>query len=482
MPSTSHDFAIPPIATRTAGIAAVYGVLTIVMVWSRFAGIGESLWHDEIYTVQHFIVPGPPGFFGRYNPNDHILFSVLAWLTVQLPGLGDSAYRLWSVLPFIAAVGATTAWLHRRAGTWVATLFALLSTTSSQLLILSTEARGYGLAFFAMAIMTIAAYEAHTRAGSAALTSFAAAGIIGCWTLPTFALPLVGVSAVLLTQPSIRRRLILRLAVAFAAIGCWYAIPASALIDSRGQQFGVQLPWHAPLTGAATELAAAFVPSIDASAMFPMLIMLPILVAGVRAARTAMPGLVALTGAPITCTFLVLTLARFYVEERFVSYLLVPILILAAFGLKRLLTDTRPPHFFISATYSLLLVSTAVLAFALFSARHARLPQEADREAASTVAIALKNVPRPVVLNTLHPNDVLFYLKGVHPFQVGGGNLEGEICSPATRKTGVIFVQQPFGIRPVDTSCLARHGASMHVWHQWDRGQRITVWVAPPAV
>jgi hypothetical protein len=468
---------------RTSSLVAVasYSVIGAALLWSRFASIDQSLWHDEIYTVQHFVVHGPSGSFGRYNTNDHILFSVLAWLTVRLPGLSDSAYRLWSIVPFVAAVVLVTAWLHVRAGSFVAIVFALLCTTSTQLLILSTEARGYGLAFLAMAVMTVTALEALRGMSSAALNGFTTAGVLGCWTLPTFALPFTGLIAILISERALRRRLITRLGFALVALAAWYAAPASALINSRAQRFGAPLPWHAPLTGAGTELASAFVPSLDATALLPMLVVIPTLALGLVVSRAAIPEVTTITAVPVAFTFLVLTLTRFYVEERFVSYLLVPIFILTAFGLKGLVIDTRPPGWVGTVTYATGLTAVALFAFIVISTRDARMPEEANREAAGAVTSALLREARPVIVNTRYPDDLLYYAKEVHPLRVAARGLERRICSPAMRKTGLIYVEQPYGIRPVNTSCLVRQGASVQMWRQWDRGGRISVWVLPPA-
>jgi hypothetical protein len=478
---TKRELARSSRAVRRVLVGATYVALAAALVWSRLAGIRSSLWHDEIYTVRQFIVPGPSAIFGDYNPNDHILLSVVGWLTVRLPGLGDTAYRVWSVVPFIAAVTVVTVWLHRRAGYFVAVLFALLCTTSSQLLILSTEARGYGLAFCAMAVMTVAAYEAFNSSTSGWLTLFAVAGVAGCWTLPTFALPFIATSAVLSQRVAIRRGLVVRFAVASVAIAGWYALPASALVNSRTQKFGVPLPWHAPLTGAATELAAAYIPSLNAAAVFPMLAVTPVLAAGIYATRKTMPGLLGLTVIPVVFTFSVLTITRFYVEERFLSYLLLPIFVLTAFGFKRLTTETRMPHWFATTTYSTVLIVAGLLVFAIFASRHGRLPREANRDAAGTVSAALAVAERPVIFNTHAPDDVLYYLKGVNARRRGPGRVERTICSPALRRTGAIFVQQPFGVRTVPTACLTRYGAHVRVWRQWDRGLSISVWVLPPS-
>jgi hypothetical protein len=169
------------------------------------------------------------------------------------------------------------------------------------------------------------------------------------------------------------------------------------------------------------------------------------------------------------------------VEERFLSYLLVPIFILAAFGIKKLTAETPLPQWIASTTYSAALLAAGMLVFAVFALRHARLPQEANREAAGTIAAALKETQRPVVFNTHDPHDVLYYLHGVHALTPSHRHVERIICSPEARRTGVIFVEQPFGVRTVDTDCLEHNGARVRVWRQWDRGLSISVWVLPPA-
>jgi mannosyltransferase len=467
------------LSIRRLAVVATYGVLTSLLIWSRFAELGSSLWHDEIYTIQRFVVPGPTAIFGKYNTNDHMLFSVLAWLTVRLSGLGDSAYRLWAVVPSVAGVALVTGWLHRRAGAAAAILFAFLCTTSTQLLLLSTEARGYGIAFFAMAVMTVSAYEASTRKTPRSVSLVAASGVVGCITLPTFVLPFLGVSLVLLGNPRLRQWLTIRLELAFAAIAAWYAVPAPTLLASRSQEFGVRLPWHAPLTGAATELAAAFVPTVDAADLLPGIIVLPILVAGIRNVRRGMPGMTAILVCPVLLTFFALALARLYVEERFVSYLLVPLFVIAAFGLKDLATVKASRAGALSAAYMIAAAGSALLVFAFFSVQHSRLPREANREAAGAVLRALsRGDARPVILNTHHPDDLVYYLGDVPLLTVAPSRLEPYLCAD-TRETGVIFVQQPYGVQTVDAGCLMRRGATRHIFRQSDRGRRITVWVVP---
>jgi hypothetical protein len=467
------------ISSRQLVLATGYVLLVAVLLWSRLAGIGTSFWHDEIYTLQHFIDPGPRAIFGAYNPNDHILFNLLGWLTVHSTGFGDSAYRLWSAVPFIAGVVSVTFWLHRRAGASVAITFGFLCTTSSALLILSTEARGYGLAFLAMSVMTIAACDAASRQRDRTLTVLTAAGVVGCWTVPTFILPFAGVSFVLLRRRSARRPLAARLVVALVAIGSWYAVPARDLLSSRGQQFGVPLSWHAPITGAPNMLAAAFVPWINAAALLPGLCVFPVLIAGLISLRRAFPAFVVILTVPVVFTFTALTISRFYVEERFVSFLLVPTLVVAAFGLTALVRHGARPRRALSVTYVGTLLAISLPLFAGYALEITRMSPEADREAAGAVAVAFADARRPVITNMQHPADLRYYLGRVPLRKVPPAQLQHVLCSPSVAMSGVIFVQQPFKVRVVDTSCLTGQGASVHVFHQWDRGFRITVWELP---
>jgi hypothetical protein len=190
-------------------------------------------------------------------------------------------------------------------------------------------------------------------------------------------------------------------------------------------------------------------------------------------------GMTGIVLVPVVFTFLALTISRFYVEERFVSYLLVPLFVIAAFGLNDLATARTTGMRVFSVSYAAVAAGIALLVFAFFAIQHARLPREANREAAAAVTQALSRGARPVVLNTHHADDLVYYMGVVPLRKVVSSRLESYLCTETT-KMGVIFVQQPYGVNPVDTACLMRLGASRHVFRQTDRGRRITVWAVPP--
>jgi hypothetical protein len=86
-----------------------------------------------------------------------------------------------------------------------------------------------------------------------------------------------------------------------------------------------------------------------------------------------------------------------------------------------------------------------------------------------------------VILNTPYREDILHYLPGPVPMLVAAPKTLGTfICSRHLEQTGLVFVQQPYEIDVADTSCLARRGATVRVFRQWDRGRRISVWTLPP--
>ena len=71
---------------------------------------------------------------------------------------------------------------------------------------LSREARGYGIAFLAMSILTIAALGGLEDIRDPDARSFFFAGFVGTLTLPVFGLAFVGTAAALLIPRNLRRR------------------------------------------------------------------------------------------------------------------------------------------------------------------------------------------------------------------------------------------------------------------------------------
>lgn len=463
-------------AVLTAGAG-----LAVALIVPRAAVLGQSLWHDEIYTIQQYVSGGPAAIFGRYGTNDHMLFNLLAWLTVWLPGLPDAVYRAWGELPFLAGVAGVAWWLRVRAGYVAALVFAFLAAVSPMLLELTTEARGYGLSFLAAAALVVCGYElarAPERRGLA--TAFCAAGVLGTWTVADFVLPFAGAAGALLWTSALRRPLAPRLGVSAAAVAAWYAPTLGRLLGTTGQQYGDRLPWHAPITGGFNLVGTAFdvASSTEAVRIVVFAVIVALLLLGAWEARVSMPQLVAPTAAAVTVTFLVLTAARFYVEARFLSYLLVPLFVYAGLGAQALL---RRRIVAVAGWTALVCAGgAATVHFAHAANATIRLPFEDNRGAAAAVTSAAHGSAIPVLVHTHGPDDLRYYLPGaVHMVVPQERGLEQRICAPHPH--GLIFVQQPFFITPVPTRCLARDGAVEHRFRQRARGHLITVWVLRPS-
>ncbi len=469
------------IRRREILVLAGYSVLGAVLIWSRFANLGESYWHDEIVTVAHFVRTGPREILvGTYLSNNHELFSLLAWVTSSLVGESEVVVRLWSVIPFVFGVVLVTGWLHARMGAPTALLYLFFATLSPQLLDLSRQARGYGLAFLAMSALVAAASEADRTGRTWALATFFAAGIVGTWTMPIFGIAFVTTGGVLLTNPSLRRRAALGLAGSTLAIIAWYAPHFDGLLSGSEQQFGEQIPWAGIVIAPVEQsLLPAFV-GIDGKELatnlggFALIAALVVLLASSPLLRQGRMAL--LLGSGVVATLAVVWATRLYLLPRFVSFLLVPLLIFLSSGTARVLArfgaTKRPGVRVIVALTTLLLVAAVFVSTAV---QVTRLPREAHRNAA---AIIRDRTPpsAPVFAYTVQPMDLAFYL---------GAPVQGLVASEVVSRVcdssrDVVFVEQLFAIQPVHVPCLRRAGVRHYRFRQYSRGDAINVWFVPP--
>lgn len=96
---------------------AAYAAILATLLLTRLVGLDRDLASDEIKTVRDYVSLGPRAILlGDYLPNNHQLFSVLAWVTRTTVSEAEVVIRLWSVIPFVAGAVLGAAWLHRRGG------------------------------------------------------------------------------------------------------------------------------------------------------------------------------------------------------------------------------------------------------------------------------------------------------------------------------------------------------------------------------
>lgn len=116
----------------------------------RLIRINQGLWYDEIHTLLRFVMSGYREIATSLPvPNNHILYSLLAKVSISIFGLKE-----WSVrLPSLLIGGITPAILYllfrKRAGEEAALMASAFMTLSFWMIWFSQDARGYaGLILF----------------------------------------------------------------------------------------------------------------------------------------------------------------------------------------------------------------------------------------------------------------------------------------------------------------------------------------------
>lgn len=451
----------------------------LVLFWTRSVPLDASLWHDEAVTVRSYVAGGPQAiFFDHYIPNIHPLFSLLAWATTELLGRTEAVLRAWSVVPAWTAVLVAAWWAWRRLSPEVAALVVLLGAASPLHQSLAVQARGYGLGMLAGAGALVAALEMRGDRPGVAATGFGVAAFAGVATLPVFALAVIGHAVLLLADPRTRRSVLVVVPVVGAASSAVYAPMITDVIDSSNQRFGEQVAPSGILTRPYDDLVEpllrTLVPAryesvtdlLFVSAAFVLLVV-SFMWCRVRGQLVLFSHLFV----PVLLTYAALSAGRFYVTTRFVSFLLVNVLLLAAIGLGGLLAlIRRVPHGRAFAALALLALVTVGLRNAIAAGQEAAaLPLEDAKLVGqvvrgSGVDLVLSNTDRPPVLE--------HYLPGL--LVAGPEGLETLFCEVTVP---FAYVDHDNGTSPdPDTACLDGRVAARVRVEQRTRGSFV-VWL-----
>lgn len=450
---------------RTGRFAAgvIIALAALLVVWSRLLPLTHGLWNDEAFSALNYIVPGPSGVFGTYTPNDHMLFELLAWATARV--IGDSSepvLRLWGVVPAIAAAGVMTWWLWRRLGPWVAAIFSVLAAAGPLYMMLSSQARGYGLAFLAGAIVVIATDAYAWQGRPRDLVLLAGGAIVGIWTLPVFVLVFIPLAGLLLTRRQLRGN-VLRMVIVVGLASILFYLPVlSDLFGSANQKFGVQLPWYGFVTFPLDDQLSPTVSLLahGASLHVTEVITGVLVVAGFVVLWRRPERYLAMTLiGPTIFTYLVLEIGRFYSAARFVSFVELPLFALCAVALAQAGTlVARLPM----GRYAAAACAVAFSALVLRQAEHyaseaGQVPIENFKEVAALVQAS--NIATVESNSTKHSGFV-YYLGDQRVHFLAAPDLQTMFCSQASP---FIFIEH--GLSPVpDTSCLThRHALTVSV-------------------
>lgn len=187
--------ALPPAQCRAAGLS-----LALLLGGRIFFGITKSYHSEEVATYDFFIRPGLLAVSSYYPiPNNHVLPNTLNWLFFQVNPNVWFTLRLPVLLTTTVGTVALFAGLVRF-GTFRAALVALTLFAWLQLSMYNAVAgRGYwllmtlaGVHFFALVALL-----ARPGAPRVAWAALLASGILGCYTVPSFAYVVASASSYL---------------------------------------------------------------------------------------------------------------------------------------------------------------------------------------------------------------------------------------------------------------------------------------------
>jgi 4-amino-4-deoxy-L-arabinose transferase-like glycosyltransferase len=130
----------------------VLGVLSVIALGLRLWNLDSDLWHDEVGTLLNFVRPPLGEIVTSFpNQNQHLLYSILAWVSVETFGESAWAIRLPAVLFGVASLWALFLLGRRIVGATEALLACALMTFSYHHVWFSQNARGYtGLLLFTL--------------------------------------------------------------------------------------------------------------------------------------------------------------------------------------------------------------------------------------------------------------------------------------------------------------------------------------------
>jgi hypothetical protein len=244
------------VGAEQAAYLVVLGLVLVTGIALRIAFLDVPLRYDEATTYNNYVSdPLYVGLADYSTPNNHLLHTFLAKLSVTAFGDAEWAVRLPAFLAGVAVVPATFALARVLYGRVAALLAAALVAASSTLVEYSANARGYTI----VALLTVVALLAATRTleqnSLAAWAVIAVVGALGLYAVPIMLYPLGGIFLWLLLSRVVDRRplgaLLRRLAgcaLATAVLtGILYApvLAASGIRSVTSNEFVEPRSWRA---------------------------------------------------------------------------------------------------------------------------------------------------------------------------------------------------------------------------------------------
>jgi hypothetical protein len=243
---------LPPVDPRER--LAICWITAVAFV-CRIVALHQPMRYDESVTWAYFVGQPWSTVISSYPfPNNHVLYSLLAKLSVSIAPWSPWALRLPAFLAGVAIVPLTWAVGRRFADRATALLGAALAAASTSLILYSTNARGYSLVVVIFLLMLLVADRIRRGSARRGWLTFTLLAALGLYTVPVMLYPMGAVALWLAMDavhlpPRVRQRRIAAVALssagAVALAGLLYLpiVRSAGLSALAGNKFVTASPW-----------------------------------------------------------------------------------------------------------------------------------------------------------------------------------------------------------------------------------------------
>jgi hypothetical protein len=245
--------------------------MTVVGTAVRCYFLAQPMRYDEAYTFNNFVDRGLTGLFYYPLPNNHVLYTLLARVSVEMFGGHPAAIRLPALMASLCTVPLTF-WVSRlvtrdRSGGYLA---GALAAVFPFLVLYGTMARGHSLLILLTLGLAVLAFRLTERPSPELCFLIALTVSAGLLVMPSFALAAVGIlSWALVTlvwnghrPAAVAKRVLMPCGVLTVLLTAWFYTPTIlvskravlAVVDNPAvhgapwQSFLGRLPQHAAET------------------------------------------------------------------------------------------------------------------------------------------------------------------------------------------------------------------------------------------
>jgi hypothetical protein len=175
------------------GIGRVWpGVAGLICAVPGYRFIRQPVRYDEAFTFLFFVNGNWPALFYYPLPNNHVLYSLLAKLSVLVAGAQPWAWRLPALAASVASVFVLFRACRKLSGPQAGYLAAAAIATWPLLVLYSSAARGYSLQVLLTLLMIDAIVDQWSHPERSRLCQFSLLAGLGMLTMPSMAFAISG--------------------------------------------------------------------------------------------------------------------------------------------------------------------------------------------------------------------------------------------------------------------------------------------------